>query len=388
VPYKKIISLVVLWLLVITSPNLLMAANPAESEADTEESCARSTEDQPERNVRKLKNISVFFATMFDLDNSFMFLKDDMFSGNQCLRADLLGLHRAKDQVSDYILDNYRTLTEAELEVQKQLYAQLNGELIFLRNTNQLLNEEKTEYDLSEDSVNAFKRVVEKKIPDSFATSLPLYFNIWMQNYTESFTRYLECPNSWQVVVDRVESIKTIADGVSNSGQAFSEAFTGLGETIADTPGAFWDNSIDTIGSSLLDSYNATRANFNTAIEDINQEFDQLKNDRREFIESYREINQLRFEDLSGGRVAGTGLIDISQSTLDSINRANQNAVTASTSTQIMVESVFNDTSNILILDNLIDLNANLEAINQTFTADGTGLHTLTEEVSTLQCRA
>ncbi len=389
---KLSLTLLLGFTLIVNDAIVVFAANPVEGVVDSAQGIADSVADnleaQPENINRKLKNLGAFFVTMFDVDNSFNFLKDDMFAGNQCVRVELLALHRAKDEVSDYILDNFRTLTDEELDLQKQLYSEINAELIFVRNLKKLLNEDKTEYDTSPDSVANLKKIVEKKVPKSFKPSIPLFFEVWLQNYQEKFPTYLDCPNSWKVVVDRVDSIIATAEQVSQSASNFSAAFEGLGETIAATPGAFLNNSIDTIGSSFLESYNATRANFNSAIGKINTEFQRLETDRQEFIEAYQEINQARFEDLNGVNGTSGGLINISQSTLNTINLASRNQVTSSSSTQTMLESVFNDSSNVLILDNLIDLNANLEAINQTFVVDGVGLHTLTEEVPKLQCQS
>jgi hypothetical protein len=371
---------------------LLCSANlTVFAEEDETESAEVEQENNPAERVRIIRNLGQFFGTFFDLDNSFRFYADDIFIKNQCVRREVLALSTAKTEISDYLLDNYTTITAADLTIQKNLYKSITIEMIFLRNIDELRNKDDKVFDLNDQRITTFRRVFSEKVPKDYQADADFIFESLLEKYTPKLEEFSNCENSWTKVVRSAQNIRTQAQGLSETSQALKEAFTDFGEEVLATPGEFWQNSTENIANSVLSSLRETGANFNRAVDDFTEEFDVFTMNRGDLAE-IRLSEQARLLG-SGGSLgqsilSAQNLSSISGSVADSVSSRIDREAYVVEQARLEVVNYFSDTANILFMQKLVDANANLIELNVNLSAEDQGLNSLVEQVGNLQCNA
>lgn len=351
---------------------------------------AETIENTDEERVRIFRNLAQFFATFFDPDGLFRFTADDIFIKNQCLRRDVFALQAAKNQVSDYLIENYTTITESELETMKLLYATYTSELFFLRNLD-LLKNDKNEFEVTDERVSRLRNRVLDRSPARNSIIVNENFNNWMNSYSPRFQQYENCDNSWSSVIRRAEAIKQRAQDIKESSQNLKDAIVGVGQEAWATPTALARNSYRTIRESVTTSYSETRSNFRSTINDFREELEVFKLDTRQRIAQLSEDQAVligRGQDLGQVLLENTSLValpsSIAQMTADQETRI----TLLKSQVEQAIATDFSSGSTLIFLPDLIDTNNDLIMTNRVLTRDNTGVIPLAKRVTERQCSA
>lgn len=352
---------------------------------------AQNTIRNQEQRIDVLNNLAGFFGTFFDLDNSFRFISDDIFIRNECIRRDVFALHTAKTQVSDYMIDNYLTIKEGELDTYQKLYQSYSSELVFLRNLEMLIDPETKLYVLSNATESALKKRVIEDSPSGFGSSIEVLFPEWINSYSLKFNEYETCKNALTKISEQIKSIKKSAAKVSKSGTDFSNSFNKLRSTIYDTPSQFLNNAENNLSYSVLNSFDSTAKNFQSAWGKTSKAFNVFSNFPKTLIESSLEENKRILGTSNNlGQIISTetDLTKLPRIISDGVNNNEARKQYILDQTETAVKSRFTDTANLLFMQHLIEANANLKDANDTLTKEGVGVLNLTKRVGDKQCNA
>lgn len=382
-PIVKKISVLILVLLLTLQP---IATSTVYADEPVGEEQLNSEEDR----VRIFRNLGQFFATFFDPDGLFRFTSDDIFIKNQCLRRDVFALQALKNQISDDLIENYTTITESQLEIQKLLYATYTSELIFLRNLD-LLKNDNGEFEVTDTRVSDLRNRVLSKSPNRNSLIVEDTFNFWMQTYQPRFQQYQTCDNSWTRVNRRVDNIIEQSEQIAIQSSELADALVGLGTEIYRTPVAFGRNSYRNIRESVATSYHESRGNFQTGINDFREELQVFRLDIRQrtdqviesqagFLGSGQDLGQVLLENTSLTALPGA----ISRMTTDQETRLNF----LRSQIEQSLDADFRDASALIFLPNLIDTQDALIGVNAVLTKDNDGVITLANRINERQCSA
>lgn len=362
---------------------------PLQNVAYSNEDSAENVKSEEER-VRVFRNLGQFFATFFDPDAIFRFTADDIFIRNQCLRRDVFALQTLKNQISDNLIENYTTITESELEIQKLLYATYTAELVFLRNLDLLKNDD-DEFEVTPDRVSRLRNRVLNRSPNRSRLIVEESFDFWIETYSPRLIQYQTCENSWTRVVRRTENIVEQAQRISEESRNLKDAIVGLGEEVVNTPGALGRNSYSTVRDSVVTSFQETRDNFRSGINDFREELNVFKLDTRDQLDEFRETQQALLgsgQDLGQILLQNSSLVALPGAVSQMVSERQSRDEFLRSQIEQSITAEFSDTSVLIFIQDLIDVNDHLVGINSLLTKENDGVITLANRINERQCSA
>lgn len=341
----------------------------------------------PEANNR-LRNVSSFLATFIDPDNSTSYL-DDVITLPQCKRRDLFLLHDLKDSIGDQMLDNFRTITNAELEELKTQYALLDSELTFVRNMTSM-------------DTDMLYQVVINKAKRNYLIPVRNEFDVWVERYESRLGEdgeYENCYNSWQSVKEKwiglsedIESIKTEWKSLKDTfkreeGTSF---FRGLGNSLRDGVVNSASNSYRTVRDGAIDSYLETRDNFRAEVAELRDDLAAIRLSKEDDYQRAVEFEQ----SLQGDRESLANILE-EEDSLTAIpgilreidTNAEIQQVEAMDNLVIELTTGFTDNLTVVLWDEVLKLNETITDTNTLLSEEGTGLRDIAKQVADNQCR-
>ncbi len=323
---------------------------------------------------QKIDNIGDFLATFFDIDNSLAYMADT-FIQNQCKKRDVFTLHDQKDSIGDYMLANFRTLSQPDIELQKRQYTLYTAELIFVRNLMNLDNEELSAKVLSSDRIGGYENDVRGELEG------------WFEKYKRE--DYMTCDNSWSIVVQKVENIKETAGEIKTNAEALKEQFLRTGQEMLDTPGNFAENASENIIGGLEDSFNETWGNLQDEANRLSQELAGEDIDRRHGYEIAAEsqlANVRNRQSLAQVLESERSLREIPQILREQEDSYQIDRQQAIQDTVIQAQVTFTDDATFILWNDVLQLNARIERANQIAGNDNDGVAVTAGKIEDNQC--
>lgn len=338
---------------------------------------APATYAQDADSTNRLRNINSFLATFIDPDNSANYLADSL-QTNQCKKRDLFALHDQKDALGSLMLDEFRTLTNAELDEIKEQYALVDSELIFVRNA-----------DLEDEELLI---LVRNSAQSDYRSQVAEEFEFWLEKYADQLGpqgEYNTCRSSWYVVVEKWRSLSENIQDIRNEWTALRDQFNQTASEMLNTPGNLYNNTRDTIREGIDSSIQETRDNFNQAVDDIR---DGLAQDSLDEEGAYlRAVD----EDLSSlGDPENLATVLETEDNLTEIPsllrqldvEQEQNKAIAIESAVIEVNTGFTDAVSVVLWDEVLKMNETLQASNKLLETEQSGAVDLAKSIADLQC--
>jgi len=326
----------------------------------------------------RLRNIGAFLATFVDLDNSTNYLADSIIQNN-CKKRDLFALHDQKDTIGNAMLDNYRTLTETQLEDLKQRYALTDSELTFIRNI------ELDDKDLSVTVIQRANRDYVDDIRDELDN--------WLERYADRRGlkgEYANCPKAWDSVVQKWQSLSETLNEISTNWQLLKTQFSQTSQELLNTPGGFVTNTARTIEEGAVSSYKQTRQNIEREANEL------LRRNARDNLDEEEAYEKTVKETL--GKVTSrqplsrildeeTNLVEVVRILREQEQVASSQEAQAIDSAAAITTHSFTDNATFVLWNNLLELNETLDETNTTMGADEVGLDSVAREIRGRQCR-
>jgi gas vesicle protein len=326
----------------------------------------------------KIRSIGNFFTAFFDLDNTTNYLRDT-FVQNQCRKRDLFALYAQKDALADTLVDEYKNLTNDQIDDIKTQYAVLTGELRYVRNIG-----DKTEEELEQAVLSGIRPRISNYTQD-IREQIPL----WHAKYSDRFEEYIECRSSWQVVKDQVDSIKENAKQIGTDWGNFKDQFNQTGEALLDTPGGLYRNTRDAVVDGAKDSFNQTIDNIDSEAERFIADFS------RDEVDPESAYDEIITEELDSIQ-AQQNLAQILESersltAIPTILRQQQERFeidqdAALEYAQTRIEQSHSDSAAYVLWNDILQLNYNLQRGNQLMSNDQDGIIILAETTGDRQC--
>jgi hypothetical protein len=325
----------------------------------------------------KIRGVGNFFTSFFDLDNSVNYLRDT-FVQNQCRKRDLFAIHAQKDAIADAMLDNYKTLSDSNIDDLKKEYSVLTGELTYVRNIGQKSQQELLAIVISKirPRISNYKKDITAAIPE------------WNEKYDSRAKEYLECRNSWQEVKDQVENIKANSREIGENWSSFKEQFNKTGQELLDTPGNTYENVSGAV-ESIPDSFNQTIENFrdekNRIIDDLSREeidptaaFKNVVNEELSRIDRQQNLAEILEREQSLTVIPGILRQQQEQFNLD------QEAALDYAETRL--EQSYSDGAAYVLWNDILQLNYNIKQSNELMSNEQDGLINSIQAFGSRQC--
>lgn len=383
IKFLKIIATILLFSLVTVTPiQFIQTVNAQEAPTQTNENDA-------EERVKILRNLGAFFSTFFSTGNSFQFFADDIFIKNQCQRRDITALQSAKTGISDYMLDNYTTITLEELEIQKTLYASLATEVVFLRNLDMLQDPETKLFTPTSQQLAEHKELVFDRSNETIQEGFNDLYPFLLDRYRAKFEDYENCENIWTGVVRKSEAVVKNAREIAEAARNFKDQFLDLGQTFLSTPEMFAVNSTQAVRNSFVNSYQNTVAGFREDVDMFADEFRVFSEFRNDIIEQrIREQERIvgTAQSLGQSIVSSNSLTEIPSIISDSVANSQARSDFVTQQAQFSVVGTFTDTGNLIFIQKMIDANNELVTANNLLTQDQVGVVDLLRKIGKTQC--
>lgn len=325
----------------------------------------------------RLRNVSSFLATFVDPDNSTNYLAD-VVTTNQCKKRDLFLLHDLKDTTADRMLDNYKTITNAELEDLKVEYALIDAELIYVRNM----------LDLDTDQLRS---LVLNRANRNYTSLVRQEFDVWLQRYQSRLGEdgeYENCANSWQPVKekwiglsDSIEQIKTEWGDLKGTFKRDEDR---------EPTGNIFENSFNTIRDGAVDSYTQTRDNFRNKVAEVRDDLAAISLSKED---DYQRAVEFELS-LQGNRQSLASILE-EEDNLTEIPgilrqldvEADIRQIEAMDDTVIELTAGFTDNLTVVLWDEVLKLNETIADTNTLMSRDQSGVTAIAELVASKQCR-
>ncbi len=388
IKFHKIIATILLIILVTLAPIQFSAPVFAESEPQAELQ-AETNENDPQQRVNILRNLGGFFSTFFSTGNSFQFFADDLFIQNQCQRRDITALQSAKTSVSDFMLDNYTTITLQQLEIQKTLYASLSTEVVFLRNLDMLQDPETKKFTPTSQQLADHRELVFDRSNELIQQDFDQLYPFLLDKYRTTFEEYENCENIWSGVVRKSEAVVKNARDLAEASKNFKDQFLGLGQTFINTPEFFAVNTAQTVRNSAVNSFQETADAFLEDVDMFADEFRVFSEFRNDIIER-RIQEQQRIvgtaQSLGQSIISSNSLTDIPAIISDSVANGQARSNFINEQAQFSVIGTFTDTGNLIFIQKMIQANNELSTANDLLTQDQVGIVDLLKKIGKTQC--
>lgn len=335
-----------------------------------------ATAAEPEANNR-LRNVSSFLATFVDPDNTYLYL-DDVVTFNQCKKRDLFLLHDLKDGIGDQMLDNYRTITNAELEDLKAEYALIHSELAFVRNMTSM-------------DTDQLQSLVLNKANRNYVPLVRQEFSIWVERYSSRLGEdgeYENCYNSWQSVKEKWISLSDSIESIKTEWGSFKEVFKR--DEDRERVGNIFQNSFNTIRDGAVDSYTQTRDNFRSEVSELRDNLSAISLSKADDYEQAVEFHL----SLEGNRQSLANILETEDSLTEipGILRqldveADIRQIEAMDDTVIELTTGFTDDLTVVLWDEVLKLNETITDTNTLMSEEQTGVTDIARLVASKQCR-
>jgi hypothetical protein len=330
----------------------------------------------PEANNR-LRNVGSFIATFVDPDNSTNYL-NDVITFNQCKKRDLFLLHDLKDATADQMLDNYRTITNSELEDLKTEYALLHSELTYVRNMTDLQGDQLHTVVLNKSNRNYTARVREQ-------------LEFWDARYESRLGdegEYNNCNNSWQSVKEKWIGLSDSIEQIKGEWGGFKEVFKR--DEDRERTGNIFTNSFNTIREGAVDSYEQTRDNFRAEVAELRDDLAAISISKEEDYQRAVEFHM----SLQGDRDSLANVLE-EEDNLTQIPgilrqldiEADVRQIEAMDDTVIELTAGFTDDLTVVLWDEVLKLNETIQDTNTLMSQEQSGVTAVARSIAARQCR-